>query len=360
MRTRGFKRFAAAAMATTMVFGSAITAFADNPTPGVSEGTGTYEGGEMQYPTLAVTLPTIPDKTYDYIADPNGLIAMTDAAHYADSEFDGSTGVFFLTTPKTGENGSKNRYTNKSAAQTLTNQNAQDIDVTVKLEQKTAGSEGVVYSNAATFESTDTATKIYLAVTDDAEADAKTSALSATAAATLTATVAGKPENYKPNYDSANGYGYVLKTKTENDNEDLKWNSCSFTLTGALNKNATWGDSVTFPAIKVTWSYAEHQDTPAVVAPSTTTTTYDKTHNGSGVNVVFNPGTYTEGITAVKWSAENSDSAEWKTYGGPDEYYTISTNTLSVKSKIFNSSATRYWRVYFADDVYVTLKFTMD
>ena len=176
---------------------------------------------------------------------------MTDAAHYADSTFTGSTGVFFLTTPKTEESGSKNLYTEKSAAQSVTNENAQDIDVTVKLEQKTAGSEGVAYSNTATFETSDTANKLYLAVTDDAESNAKVSALSATTAATVSATVSGKPANYKPAYDSTKGYGYVLKTKAENGDQDLTWNSCSFILTGALNKNATWGDDVTFPAIKV-------------------------------------------------------------------------------------------------------------
>ena len=267
MKAKGMKRVLTFALATTMVLGSTVSSFA---AAGESEGAGTYEGGEMKYPTLAVTLPTIPEHTYDYIADPNGLIDMTDAAHYADSTFTGTTGIFFLTTPKTSEEGSKNLYTNKSAAQSVTNENAQDIDVTVKLEQKTAGSEGVVYSNAATFESTDTAKKIYLAVTDDAESNAKVSALSSTAAATVSATVFGKPGNYKPAYDSTNGYGYVLKTKTENGDKDLTWNSCSFILTGALNKNAEWGDSVTFPAIKVTWSYAEHQDGPSVVSTTGT------------------------------------------------------------------------------------------
>ncbi len=257
------KKVVTLVLTAAMVIGCTITAFADDPTPGVSEGTGSYEGGEMQYPTLQVTLPTIPEGTYDYIADPNGLIAATSAAKYPDSAFTGTTGIFFLTTKKTAEAGSKDTYTDKSAAQELTNQNAQDIDVTVKLEQKTAGSEGVAYSDTATFESTDKAKKLYLAVTDDAAQDPSTQALSATGAATLTATVAGKPTNYKPSYDSTNGYKYALKTKAENGDADLTWNSCSFKLVGALNKNATWEDGIDFPAIKVTWSYAEHTETPA-------------------------------------------------------------------------------------------------
>lgn len=263
MSKKNFKRIAALMMAATMTVESAMTVFAADdsetpaaPTTGVSEGTGSYEGGEMKYPTLSVTLPTIPDGTYDYIADPNGLIAATQTAKYANSTFTGDKGLFFLTS--TAEDGTKT-YTEKSAAQTLTNENAQDIDVTVKLEQKTAGDAIVKYADSATFADTDKENKIYLAVTDDASTDAKVSALTATGAATVTKTVAGTPGNYTPGYNTTNGYGYTKKT-----GDGLTWGTCSFILTGAINKNATWGDGVNFPEIKVTWSYAEHVDaTPA-------------------------------------------------------------------------------------------------
>ena len=69
---KNFKKYTAIAVAATMTIGSAMTVFAGDVTPGVSEGEGSYEGGEMKYPTLTVTLPTIPAGTYDYIADPNG------------------------------------------------------------------------------------------------------------------------------------------------------------------------------------------------------------------------------------------------------------------------------------------------
>ena len=36
-----------------------------------------------------------------------------------------------------------------------------------------------------------------------------------------------------------------------------------------MNKNATWEDDVTFPAIKVTWSYEEHSDDPAIAINGT-------------------------------------------------------------------------------------------
>lgn len=260
--TKGnFKRFAALLVAGTMVVGSSVTAFAEGETttPGVAEGEGSYEGGEMKYPTLSVTLPTIPDGAYNYIADPNGLIAATAAAAYDGATFTGSQGVFFKTTDAEGE--TKATYTNKSKALTLKNENAQDIDVTIKLEQKTAGSDTIEYADSATFEEGDKAQKLYLAVTDDAASNAQVSALGETAA-TLTTTVAGKTGNYKANWDSTNKYGYILDDTKKVDGEYV-WESCSYTLVGALNKAATWGDEVNFPTIKVTWSYCEHSEIPA-------------------------------------------------------------------------------------------------
>lgn len=259
MSKKNFKRIAALTMAATMTVGSAMTVFAadtgDTPTAGVSEGTGSYEGGEMKYPTLSVTLPTIPAKTYDYIADPNGLIAATDNEKYTGATFetedDGAAGVFFLT------DSANKKYSHKSAAQTVTNENAQDIDVTVKLEQKTAGAAIIKYAESATFADTDKENKLYLAVTDDAATDANVAALTAAGAATVTEKVDGVPENYEAGYDATNKkYEYTKK-----DEADLTdWNDCSFLLTGAVNMNATWGDDVTFPTIKVTWSYKEHTD----------------------------------------------------------------------------------------------------
>ncbi len=306
MSKKNLKRFAAITLAATMAFGSAMTVFATDgdpgdapatPEKGVAEGNGSYEGGEMKYPTLSVTLPTIPAGTYDYIADPNGLIRATSNTKYAGATFTDTTGVFFLTDP-TGKT-----YTNKSAVQEVSNQNAQDIDVTVKLEQKTAGDSFIKYANSASFESDDTENKLYLAVTDDAASDAKVAALQATAAATLTTTVPGVPGNYEPGYTQADGYKYVLKTSGLTD-----WNKCSYILTGAVNKNATWGDNVTFPAIKVTWSIKEHTDSAlsasTVSATANTLSVADATVSkvtlvqANGTEVVCKAGKYSKNRTA--------------------------------------------------------------
>lgn len=277
MSKKNLKKFAAVTLAATMAFGSTMMVFAEGEgdttpttTPGVAEGTGSYEGGEMKYPTLSVQLPTIPAGTYDYIADPNGLIRATNSTKYSGATFTDTTGVFFLTDP-TGKT-----YTNKSAAQEVVNQNAQDVDVTIKLEQKTAGDSIIKYAESETFDAADTENKLYLAVTDDAATDAKVAALKATGVATLTTTVAGVPGNYEPGYTAADGYKYTLKTTGLTD-----WNKCSYKLTGAINKNATWKDDVSFPAIKVTWNVKEHRDSAlsasSVSATANTLTVTDAT-----------------------------------------------------------------------------------
>lgn len=243
MSKRNFKKFAAAALAATMVFGSAITAFADNS----AVGEGSYEGGEIKYPILQVTLPTIPEDAYDYIADPNGLIDLTDGAHYDGATFTGDTGIYFQA------DNTKAAYSETSEALTVTNENAQDLDVTVKLEVSKKGDAIITYADSASFETEDTANKLYLAVGSVSGGDlAETVALSASGAATITTTVAGVPDNYEPKYVSGNGYTYEKKDDASG------WNDCSFALTGALNKNAKWGDEVNFPEITVTWSYKEH------------------------------------------------------------------------------------------------------
>lgn len=313
MSKKNFKRIVALTMAATMTVGSAMTVFAadtgDTPTAGVSEGTGSYEGGKMKYPTLSVTLPTIPAGIYDYIADPNGLISATSNEKYTGATFTGTTGIFFETDTDT--------YSEKSAAKTVTNENAQDIDVTVKLEQKTAGDAIIKYAESATFEATDKENKLYLAVTDDAATNPNVAALTATGAAVVKTTVAGVPENYDPGYNSTDGkYEYTKKTNGLAD-----WNDCSFILTGAVNKNATWGDDVTFPTIKVTWSYKEHKDS---VLSSTTIS--------QSSNVI----TVEDGITVTKMALIKKDTTAEIAMTG--SLYTFTGGKLTVQASLLGNN----------------------
>lgn len=304
---KGLRKFLALTLAGTMVFGCSLTAFASQE----STGQGSYEGGELKYPALSVTLPVITDGTFDYIADPNGLIEATAHAKYPNATFsEDAQGIFFLT--------SEDTYTEKSAALTATNENAQDVDFTVKLEQVTAGDASITYSSTDTFEDEDTANKIYLAVTDDTT----TAVLTNEAAAVLTTTVAGTPTNYEATYSDST-YGYTVKSG------DLTWEDYSFYMTGALNMNATWGDDVTFPEIKVTWSYAEHTDVPTTPSVSANTIA----NNGGTVNI-----TLPEGVTITEIQKSKADGT-FNTL--PDTYYTL-TDIENGKSLTLKDVKTQY------------------
>jgi len=239
------KRLLAVLLASTMVFGASVTAFAE-PAPGQvsSDGTGTYEGNMPSYPAPSITMPTITAGTFDYIGDPNGLIQRTESAHYANATWSGN-GIYFLT--------DTNTYTDTSKAIEVTNNSAYAVDVTVVMAQKTAG-KNVAYSADSTFADS-TSEEIYLALTDGTNTSAmtqKTEASSTTyTPATLSIALAGKPSNYEFKY-ADNTYSITAKTG------ELTWNKSSVVAKGAANLNANWaggtGDAaIAFPAVTVTY-----------------------------------------------------------------------------------------------------------
>ena len=356
MSAKRIRKLLTVVLSTSMVLGCTITAFADATNEVAEEGSGTYEGGKTPYNTISVTLPTDLAGIYDYIADPNGLIAATSATRYGGADFsEGTTGIFFETVKADAGAGTAAKYTNKSKVETITNNNAQDLDITIKLEQKTAGSEVIEYSDTDTFENTDKANKIYLAVTDGAESNAKTAALGSSAAI-LTTTVAGVPANYKQVWDgTAEKYAYELKAQDQLS----AWNSCSYNLVGALNKNATWEDGVTFPEIKVTWSYAEHSDN---AAPSIATTSYTMAAD-TAVTVQYSLGVgdlAAEGIESVVWSSAFPgvnlyDSADYITKDVNAKTFTLTV--ASINNMITRDGDSQTIKVTFDDGTIVDLTF---
>lgn len=357
------KKFMAIALVATMVFGSSLTAFAADPvTSGGSDGAGASEG-HLEKKVVKVVLPTTEGTTpFNYTMDPERLIQETEAAKYAEGTTfpaaEGDKGVYFLTGEKTYANTSNTlQAINKSSC-------AIKLTVSVKATQNTAKDIELATSSTV---ATQDAPNLYLGlkVGSDTKVVKK-----AEQADTVEKIIAGVPGNFETAVVTNEGNEKVYTYREKAD--ATTWKAMNISMEGAVS-NLPIAADVTAPTVNVTWAYEEaesgatpasdavdYSTTPAVVAPSTATTTYTKTANASGVSVVFNPGTYTNGITAVKYSAENSDSAEWKTYAAADDWYTIDENTLVVKSKIFSSTATRYWRVYFADDVYVTLTFSME
>lgn len=338
---KNLKKLSAITLAATMMLGSTVTVLATDTS---SSGTGTYEGGEMKYPAISVTLPTIPTGTYDYIADPNGLIAATSNEKYSGAVFTGTTGIYFKT------DSDNKKYTENSATLKAKNESAMDVDITVKLEQETAGAEIIKYAESSTFAGTDN--ELYLAVTDGTTTKA---IKSATEAAVITTKVEGIPGNYEAKYDSGTGkYGYALKSSGTTD-----WKECSFNLTGALNTNATWEDDVTFPTIKVTWSYAEHSDdaAPTLTGKSVVTITSDS-NAGQSLTIPMSLGAGTLAATSVTKVECN---------GGviTTDKYSVSGSGLELTSTFVDAMlsssnvADRVFKIYLNDSANTTLTFTI-
>lgn len=342
-KMRNFKKVTAVVLAASMVMGGAMTALAAESGDTSVNSSGDYEGGEMKYPALSITLPVIADGAYDYIADPNGLIKATetesgDAAKYADSQFQGDTGIYFLTTAKDASN-PKNIYTEKSAAKKVTNENAQNIDVTVKLEKGTkAGDADIALASSNEFTGTDK--ELYLAVTDGAD---KTSALSS-AAAEVTTMVPGNKDNYEPKYNASNGYGYQKK----NVADLAAWSECSFYLTGALNMDAKWEDNVAFPDIKVTWSYKENT-APADAAPSVTVPGTYTQGNDVALDIPYSLGAGSLGAGAISDVIVTYNGALFSKNGYPGSDTSMSEQITIGNNKITLSGL---WLSYFPTGTY--------
>lgn len=251
---RKLKKVTAIAITAAMTLGSVMTAFAaetsGDASGGPINGSGSYEGEEAKYPTVEVTLPTVPAGTIDYIADPNDVIStMVDAsgdsvnASYKDYTFNSDTGVYFKTVDPSGD--AKGQYSNTSNAIEIENQNAQTIELTVKVTETQAASGDVSYADKTAFQSGQK--QLYLAVTDGTT----TKAMDASGVATFSTTISGKADNYKPTHDSTNGYGYTVKDDADG------WDSASYQMTGAVNKDATWENGIEFPSIEMTWSWVD-------------------------------------------------------------------------------------------------------
>lgn len=333
---KNLKKFTAVAITVAMTAASSMTVFATD-----MSGDGNYEGGEMQYPAISITFPTVPEGI-DYIADPNELITSTfsgDAAKgkYKGYDFSGDTGIYFKTKQKSGDPVvDRGLYSPESAPMVVTNENAQDVTVKVTLSKTSEASGDVVYAESPDF-SGDTAKKVYLAVTDNTN----TAALSATENAVVTTDIAGNTDNFEANYDSATDkYGYKVKSG------DLTWNDATYKLTGAINKAADWKeDNIGVPDIKVTWEYAEKVDN---AAPSVADVTYSIAAGGD-LNIPYSLGAGALGKGAVTDVAIEFGGKVYSINGGWDfpkdgaEFFSIEAGKVVIKEA---------WMSYYTEGEY--------
>lgn len=245
------KRILAVALSATMVFGSTLTAFADDPDTSAATGTGSGTGtstSEGYVDTLVskVLVPT--EETVNaglsFHVDPQRLISGTSKAAHPDwtmPEAD-DTGVYFLTGDKT--------YTNTSSTFDIANIGTKDVTFTIKVEAAASATPDtdIPFDSKTNVEAANpTAAKLYIGakIGKGATAEAVSSE-----ALTKKVVLAGKSANYDYNY-GASGYEYVMKSG------ELEWNAVPVSFEGSITNFAT---DKTVPGIKLTYSWAAKAD----------------------------------------------------------------------------------------------------
>jgi hypothetical protein len=231
-----FKRIAALGLAFTMVFGSTVTAFADDNDVTASQdaqttisGTGTED--YVNKNVMKVTLPTADrmNEVFDYRLDPQGLIAK--AKTYGATAVTGTaTGIVFLNTAS-----GKSVISNTSDPLTIINKSSIPVDLAVEVNLVAADSGLALTTVSPTSDFTgDGAGKaIYLGIkgTNDVER-----ALSGNAIKPDTTLLSGESQ-YTSSWDSSTSkYTWAPIASP-------KWKEYSFTVTGAINTavaNSTW------------------------------------------------------------------------------------------------------------------------
>lgn len=241
------KRILAVALSAAMVFGSTITAFADDPDTTAATGTGTGTGtptnegyvNTLKTKVLVPTQETVNDGLSFHV-DPQRLIAGTTKAKYTGWTLPetGDTGVYFLTGEKT--------YTNNSNTFNIANLGTGAVTFTIKVEavpSETAENDIPFDSKANVNAENPTAAKLYIGALIGKNATAV--AVSDTAIEKKVV-LAGKPDNYEYTY-GASGYDYVVKSG------ENTWDAVPVSFEGAITNFAT---DKSVPGIKLTYSWA--------------------------------------------------------------------------------------------------------
>lgn len=340
MENKKMKKLLALMLAGTMTMGMGVTAFAADATSGDAEGSGELEG-HVERDVLSVTLPTNVDAgTFKYIIDPEGLIAETDNAKYADATFEEGASVFFQSADKT--------YTKDSKKLKVTNKGTVNADVTVTAQAATSGDVAMA---ATSGDVSGDAKKLYLGLDVAGKAE---KAVKDDASATVTVGVVGNPDNFETTYNSTSGkYEYDVKANVP----ETAWNSFEFGLVnGVCSTGAKWTDedATKVPTVKVTWSYEERdedtstadlldENASADAAPSIGATgTYNKSTGVITANVNLGTGSKVTTLKTAVYGSTNAPATAFET--APTISGTTFTGT--VKANVKNAWESRTENVY--------------
>lgn len=318
---RGMKKLVAGILMATLLMGSTLAVNAEEVAEGSAPGAGAVEG-TVKTDIFEVDVPlTVAEgnaSDFDFILDPEGLIAKTSNAAYADSVFEAGN-LFF----KNGTNEeSKTVYSNTSNAQTITNYSTIKVDVTVTAT--VADLAGVTVTADNTF-ADDTSASVYLAL----KSGDTVAAIEETEAELTTTLEAIDEDAYVYGYTEEDGYTYTRKSDDDLATAGIVAPAYEFAMTGACNSNGDWSELAdATPSVSVVWKVVPYVEAPAATAPSIATTSYTAVA-GEALDVVVDLGTGDLAATGIA-------SITFERDGSPvtvnTSRYTFADNTITFAS----------------------------
>lgn len=262
------RKVLAAILAGTMVLGSGVVA---NAAGGESTGEGTLDQVKDKE-VFSVVLPTTQETAniFDYILDPTGVIAQTNAEKYsktATASFTPGKTMYFKNAPAFGS--TTIPYTDESDP--ITAYNKSNIDVEISVEASIATPSGIDLSSTSVATASVASPSMFIGVKASGS-DTVNPITTQTKQVIATSSIASASEAYKIKYNEADDeYKLVLKDNVK----DLKptdaafattFESYSFVLTGDCSKAGDWKTVTEVPAVSLVWTI--EKPTGAVEAES--------------------------------------------------------------------------------------------
>ena len=309
------KKVLAVGLAATMMMGSSMVALAaeESTATATGGGTGTLEG-VVDTDVFNVVLPTVSETTFNYIADPQGLIAKTDQAHYDGKTFGEGT-IFFANAAEDKEND----YSSSSDKLVAINKSSKPLKLTVTASAS-VGSTGKDAKLAASETLSESDAEVYLALVDSKD---ETTVLTGVGQ-NIEQVLGASPEGaYEYVYDDS-AYKYQLKS----DVSTYKFAEYSVYITGAASENG-WEAATTVPTISVVWAaeLAGDEEEVTVETPAQTPAAYvsaTKVTSASPSITLSAPQDVT--VSSVVLTKKDSSTVTWVA----DNQYKIEGSTFTV------------------------------
>ena len=312
-----FKKLVALLLAGVMMFAPATVLAEENSQEGNLSGDAVVEG-VVEKNVFDVKLPVVQstDTTFDFVLDPQGLIAASIESGAAKGDYSGQTITDSLLFTNTDDDGNKT-YTGTSNKLVAYNYGTVKVDVTVTATATPAN--GAVFTTDKTF-ADDTTSSVYLAIVG---VESNEVAIDSSNKATAKAELAGVEDtNFEVTYDTGtNKYSYTLKSDYDKETAP----NVEFGLTGKCNTNGVWTGNET-ATVDVVWTLAEHKDTPPTPTYGFAEASYTYV-KGQELQITATP--ETEDATIVALAYKMTSEGDWTNFTANTDY-TVDGNTITI------------------------------